>query len=77
MSFAEDTLGQRRPESVHGIDLPRRQRYHPSPADWRDEALYFLLVDRFSDGLEHTRPLLDRRNRAAARPPSSSRRNSE
>ena len=23
--------------------------YHPSPADWRDEVLYFLLPDRFSD----------------------------
>jgi glycosidase len=30
--------------------------------------LYFLLVDRFSDGQEATRPLLDRANRRAARP---------
>jgi glycosidase len=50
------------------LDLPRRQRYHPSPADWRDQLLYFLLVDRFSDGRENTRPLLDRSNRASARP---------
>src|SRR5690606_37451756 len=50
------------------IVLPRRSRYHPSPVDWRDELLYFLLVDRFSDAQEDGRPLLDRRNRAAARP---------
>src|SRR5262249_61913089 len=40
-----------------------------TPADWRDETLYFLLPDRFSDGREATRPLLDRRNLTAARPP--------
>ena len=34
--------------------------YHPSPADWRDEVLYFLLPDRFSDGREADRPLLTR-----------------
>jgi glycosidase len=53
---------------VNDIHLPRRQPYHPSPADWRNEVLYFLLVDRFSDGRENTRPLLDRGNRWAARP---------
>ncbi|MEV4511908.1 alpha-amylase family glycosyl hydrolase [Dactylosporangium sp. NPDC049525] len=26
--------------------------FHPSPAAWEDEVLYFLLVDRFSDGQE-------------------------
>ena len=41
-------------------NFPRRDPVHPSPQDWRDEVLYFLLPDRFSDGLEHTRPLLDR-----------------
>jgi len=34
--------------------------YHSSPADWRDELLYFLLPDRFSDGKEHTRSPLER-----------------
>lgn len=45
------------------IDKARRDRieYFPSPADWRDELLYFLLPDRFSDGKENTRPLLDRK----------------
>jgi glycosidase len=40
--------------------FPHRDTPHPSPPDWRDEVLYFLLPDRFSDGQEHTRPLLDR-----------------
>ena len=55
MSFANDVLGRRRPNSIcQGIALPRRQPYFPSPVDWRDEILYFLLVDRFSDGQEDT-----------------------
>ena len=61
MSFADKVLAHTRPVSIrHDVELPRRQSYHASPADWRDEILYFLLVDRFSDGQEHTRPLLDR-----------------
>lgn len=47
--------------------FPRRIAVHPSPSDWRDEVLYFLLPDRFSDGREHTRPLLDRSQLAARR----------
>ena len=40
-----------------------------SPADWRDEVLYFLLPDRFSDGREATdgRPLLQRSQVSAVR----------
>ena len=68
MPFVTDTLQKPRPNSLAGLQLPRRERRHPSPVDWRDEVLYFLLVDRFSDGREATRPLLDRNNRAAARP---------
>jgi glycosidase len=49
-----------------GVRLPRGQQYLQSPRSWRDEVLYFLLVDRFSD--EKTRPLLDRSDLAAARP---------
>jgi len=70
MSFANNVLRHARPVSIrHDVELPRRQPYHASPVDWRDEILYFLLVDRFSDGQEQTRPLLDRDKRAAARPP--------
>jgi len=49
------------------VRLPRRQQYTPSPRSWRDEVLYFLLVDRFSD--ERQRPLLDRSDPSAARGP--------
>jgi len=69
MSFAEDVLSRSRPESVHGILCrPERQSYYPSPVDWRDEVLYFLLVDRFSDGREDSRELLEKANIKAARP---------
>jgi glycosidase len=69
MNFKESALGQVRPASLHDqVRLPHRQAYFPSPADWRDQVLYFLLVDRFSDGREDTRPLLDRTDRASARP---------
>jgi len=69
MTFANNILGEPRPAGIrHDVTLPRRQNYYPSPVDWRDEVLYFLLVDRFSDGREHSRLLLDRQNLAAARP---------
>jgi glycosidase len=69
MSFAKKVLSHARPVSIrHDVELPRRQSYHASPVDWRDEILYFLLVDRFSDGREDTRPMLERDKTAAARP---------
>src|SRR5262245_5548364 len=33
--------------------LTAGRRYFPSPLHWEDEVLYFLLVDRFSDGSEN------------------------
>ncbi len=69
MAFADAALALSRPINItHDVALPRRQRYYPSPADWRDELLYFLLVDRFSDGNEDQRPILDRADLPAARP---------
>jgi len=69
MSFAEHVLSRTRPERVRNIGCrPERQSYFPSPVDWRDEVLYFLLADRFSDGREDTRELLDKNNLEAARP---------
>lgn len=69
MTFADNALKQKRPDSIHmDVVLPRRQRYFPSPEDWRDEVLYFLLVDRFSDGEEDSRPFLDRNNLSMSRP---------
>ena len=47
--------------------FPQRDVVHPSPPDWRDEVLYFLLPDRFSDGQENARPLLNRANVIAQR----------
>ena len=68
MPFVEDTLNAGRPAEVNAVSLPRREAYYPSPTDWRNEVLYFLLVDRFSDHNEHLRPLLNRDNLPAARP---------
>lgn len=70
MSFAQTMLTAPRPASIRqDVQLPRREAYYPSPVDWRDEVLYFLLVDRFSDGREAERPLLDRTRLADTRQP--------
>ncbi|MGV8175016.1 MAG: alpha-amylase family glycosyl hydrolase, partial [Methanothrix sp.] len=69
MTFREKALSRKRPDRIdNDVILPRRQEFHPSPMDWRDEVLYFLLVDRFSDGQEKGRKLLDRSSLQAARP---------
>lgn len=68
MGFQDTVLNSPRPASVRDVALPRRQTYFPSPGDWRDEVIYFLLPDRFSDGNEAGRPMLDPANRAAFRP---------
>ncbi len=41
--------------SIQELDLSVERELYPSPPDWRDEIIYFLLVDRFNDGVE--RPL--------------------
>jgi glycosidase len=41
--------------SVADIDfagLAQGRTFHPSPAAWEDQVLYFLMLDRFSDGKE-------------------------
>lgn len=48
------------PRKLAAADLKPRGGVHPSPADWRDQTLYFLLPDRFSDGNEAQRPVFDR-----------------
>lgn len=74
MNFAEVALKRARPDSVReGIVLPRQSQFLASPADWRNEVLYFLLVDRFSDGHEKHRHPLDRNKIAAARAPKNGR----
>lgn len=59
-------LTTNRPETLSEVrlllDQARRDNitFFASPFDWRDEVLYFLLPDRFSDGLESSRELLTR-----------------
>lgn len=68
MRFAEQMLSVERPERLQGVPRAVDGEYHVSPGDWRNEVLYFLLPDRFSDGGEGSRPLLDRRNLESHRP---------
>ena len=70
MAFRDLILGRPRPASVRAIDLPRRERFFPSPADWRDEVIYFLLPDRFSDGARGRAPAA----RSPPAPPARPRR---
>jgi glycosidase len=37
---------------INWHELAAGRTYHPSPSSWQDEVLYFLLLDRFSDGRE-------------------------
>jgi glycosidase len=47
------------PLELSKVDLRPRGPVHPSPIDWRDQILYQLLPDRFSDGLEDGREMYD------------------
>src|SRR5436309_2205143 len=42
-----------RPDSIRDLDFAPRGSVFPSPADWRDQLLYQILLDRFDDGHEH------------------------
>ncbi|MEA1944157.1 MAG: alpha-amylase family glycosyl hydrolase [Euryarchaeota archaeon] len=53
-------IEQSAPVRLSDAVLKPRGRVHPSPSTWRDQVLYFLLPDRFSDGREAERPLFDR-----------------
>jgi glycosidase len=50
------------PQSVADLNLEPRGRVFPSPQEWRDQILYFLLPDRFSDAREPERPAFERAN---------------
>jgi glycosidase len=67
--FASRMLLFFRPNAISKVWLPTRGPSHPSPADWRDEVLYYVLPDRFSDGHEQGKPLPDPINPSSARPP--------
>jgi len=47
------------PKELNRADLKPRGRVFPSPSAWRDQVLYFLLPDRFSNGQEYQLPLFD------------------
>jgi glycosidase len=68
MNFKDTILSASRPNAIRDVSLPRRVPYTPSPEDWRDQVIYFLLPDRFSDGQDSNRPLLDPQQRQASRP---------
>lgn len=53
------TIEAAAPTELSNLDLNPRGSVHPSPLDWRDQTLYFLLPDRFSDGHEAERPLFN------------------
>jgi glycosidase len=61
-----ELLEANRPETLEEVRelIERAHRdgieYFSSPRDWRNEILYFLLPDRFSDAAEGSRPLLAR-----------------
>ena len=67
MSLQEKILNGSVPNNITAVSLIPEGQYYPSPADWRDEVLYFLLVDRFSDGEDGKRPKLDRKHPDSAR----------
>lgn len=46
-------LVERSLKEINWTSLIQGRKFYPSPAAWEDEVLYFLLVDRFSDGKEY------------------------
>jgi glycosidase len=52
-------IEQQVPRQLSEADLKPRGRVHPSPLNWRDQILYQLLPDRFSDGREVGREMFD------------------
>ena len=47
------------PAKLFDANLTPRGKVHPSPIAWRDQNIYFLLPDRFSDAREDQRPLFN------------------
>lgn len=55
------------PVSISELSFSPAQTPHPSPVDWRDQVIYFLLVDRFDDNAAH--PAYTSNTRAQTRDP--------
>lgn len=56
-------------QSIDQLNFKIKKQVHPSPDDWRDQFIYFLLVDRFDDNRWHfpylgfrKKPVLDVKN---------------
>ncbi|NTV61329.1 MAG: alpha-amylase [Chlorobiaceae bacterium] len=47
-----DSRVEKRLRDIDFKALVENRKFHPSPASWADEILYFLFLDRFSDGRE-------------------------
>jgi glycosidase len=56
------------PTELAHASLRPRGVVHPSPLDWRDQTIYFLLPDRFSDERVDERPLYNRAQPEQFRP---------
>lgn len=46
-------LVERSLEDINLSVLTKERKFYPSPVAWEDQVLYFLLLDRFSDGKEY------------------------
>jgi hypothetical protein len=44
-----ETETRGKPEKLEDTDFKPRTNVFPSPEDWRDQVIYFLLVDRFNN----------------------------
>ncbi len=59
MIMASNRLDTLRPDAEQRLrdidfqELTSNRKFYPSPACWSDEVLYFLFLDRFSDGREY------------------------
>ncbi|MEW6108401.1 MAG: alpha-amylase family glycosyl hydrolase [Nitrospirota bacterium] len=45
-----------KPQSLSALNFGPKNKVFPSPADWRDQFIYFLLIDRFDNGDTHIPP---------------------
>lgn len=55
--MTQTKIEEKAPVELSAADLTPRGRVHTSPIDWRDQILYQLMPDRFSDGREHEREM--------------------
>jgi hypothetical protein len=66
MAFSEAAVRQRRPDSIkRNVSLLRHQSYPPSPVDWMETVIYFLLTYIFIDGFQSKKYLLESGNLTA------------